>query len=362
MRNNAVTLYDVAREAGVSYQTVSRVVNQSTHVSVATRERVYQAIDQLNYVPNKVAQQLAGKRSHTLGLATTSLALHAPSQIAAAIKTRASQERYHTVIAMVDSLEPRALHDAIKSLIAQRVDGIIINIPLTDDGATAMQQLAPQLPMIFTDVCPSSQVNYVLFDPAQGSRLAIERLVHLGHRAFFLLTGPAASISATLRGESATLQLQANNLAPVLSMAGDWSAQSGFEATVIALAQKHRFTAVVVANDQMALGTLRALSEAGFRVPDDVSVIGYDDTYDSAFFTPPLTTIAQDFVLLGNTSVEQLLALLSGEQRCRTVLPVRLVERSTAAAFSDQRTTVTHLSEQLDKIATQLRQLSEPPK
>ncbi|WP_241573302.1 LacI family DNA-binding transcriptional regulator [Rosenbergiella nectarea] len=359
MNKRAVTLYDVAREAGVSYQTVSRVINHSANVSNATRQRVFNAIKQLHYVPNKVAQQLAGKLSQTIGLATTSLALHAPSQIAAAVKARASAERYHTVIAMVDNSHPQAVHDAVKQLQAQRVDGIIVNIPLSDTLASATRQLGPQLPMLFNDVSPTCQENYVIFDPSLGSHLTIERLVSLGHREIVLLTGPQDSISAALRADSACKQLRTHQLAPVLTVAGDWSAKSGFDAMTYAMLQKKRFTAVVVANDQMALGALRALTEAGFSVPEEVSVTGYDDTSDSAFFSPPLTTIRQNFSLLGQESVEQLLTLIAGGSACQRVLPVSLIERETVAAVQASQPSAQQLARQLKKVALQLEQLSQ---
>lgn len=359
MNKRAVTLYDVAREAGVSYQTVSRVINQSANVSNETRQRVFQAIDQLHYVPNKVAQQLAGKQSRTIGLATTSLALHAPSQIAAAVKARASAEHYNTVIAMVDTPQPQAIHDAIKQLLAQRVDGIIINIPLSDKLAAEARQLAPQLPMLFNDVSPSCAEPHVIFDPTLGSQLTIDRLVALGHREIILLTGPQDSISATLRAKSAQAQLRSHQLEPVLTVAGDWSAKSGFDATTFAMMQRHSFTAVVVGNDQMALGALRALTEAGFSVPNEISVTGYDDTSDSAFFTPPLTTVQQDFSLLGHASVEQLLTLIAGGAAYNRILPVSFIERDTIAPVTQNNAvSVQQLARQLKKVSIQLDQLS----
>lgn len=359
MNKRAVTLYDVAREANVSYQTVSRVINQSANVSVATRQRVFQAINQLHYVPNTVAQQLAGKLSRTLGLATTSLALHAPSQIAAAVKARASEEHYNTVISMVDSPQPQAIHDAVKQLLAQRVDGIIINIPLSDALATATHQLAPHIPMLFNDVSPTCTENYVTFDPSSGSHLTIDHLVSLGHREIILLTGPQDSISATLRADSARARLRTHQLAPVLIVEGDWSAKSGFDAMTFAMMQKKSFTAVVVANDQMALGALRALTEAGFTVPEEVSVTGYDDTADSAFFTPPLTTVQQNFSMLGQESVEQLLRLITGDADCQRVLPVSFLERNTVASAHANQPSTQQLARQLKKLAIQLEQSSQ---
>lgn len=166
-----VTLYDVAEYAGVSYQTVSRVVNQASHVSAKTREKVEAAMAELNYIPNRVAQQLAGKQSLLIGVATSSLALHAPSQIVAAIKSRADQLGASVVVSMVERSGVEACKAAVHNLLAQRVSGLIINYPLDDQDATAVEAACANVPALFLDVSDQTPINSIIFSHEDGTRL-----------------------------------------------------------------------------------------------------------------------------------------------------------------------------------------------
>ncbi|GBU13912.1 lactose operon repressor [Enterobacterales bacterium] len=334
MKPKSVTLDDVARHAGVSYQTVSRVLNQAAHVSLKTRDKVERAMLALNYVPNRVAQQLAGKRSYTLGLATTELALHAPSQIASSVKTRASQLGFNVVISMIDTLSLASCRAAVSELIAQRVDGVLINVPLEAEAAQSIVEFCGPLPVMFLDVAPDAPVFKTLFDPHGGAKQGVEHLLQLGHRRIALLTGPLASVSARLRHQGWLEALSQQQIAPCATLQGDWSAASGYQLALSLLNHSPRPTAILVANDQMALGVLRAVHERGLRVPEHISVVGYDDTEDSAYFQPPLTTIKQDFRQLGGESVSRLVEELepnAARQKNSLLLPTLLVVRNTTA-------------------------------
>jgi len=359
MKPKSVTLYDVADAAGVSYQTVSRVINQASHVSQKTRLKVEEAMQTLNYVPNRVAQQLAGKQSQTIGLATTNLSLHAPSQIAAAIKTRAGEQHFNVVISMVEKPGLEACKAAINSLLSQRVDGLIVNIPLENEDAQAVQSVCGGVPVLFLDVSPDLPAHHIIFDPFEGARLGVDHLVNLGHRDIALLTGPLASVSARLRFEGWQQQLAHHQLHATAVLHGDWSSLSGYEQTLRLLQGKTTPGAILVANDQMALGALRAFSEAGLKVPGQMSVIGYDDTEDSACFIPPLTTIKQDFKVLGRASVTRLMSLISGgdEDYASQMLPVTLVERKTTATPGNTSPTPQALAEALATLAQQVARL-----
>ncbi|WP_312411144.1 LacI family DNA-binding transcriptional regulator, partial [Pseudescherichia sp.] len=297
-----ITLYDVARYAGVSYQTVSRVINQAEHVSARTREKVLFAMRELNYVPNRGAQQLAGKRSRTLGLLTSDLALHAPSQIASAVKNRAAQSGAGVIIAMPEQASQAACLLALQELLAQRVTGLLINLPLEDDQAEELAALAHPTPTLFLDVSPTAKVNSLVFDAAQGARLGAEHVLTLGHRVIALLAGPPSSVSARARLAGWLETLTNANITPAASVHGDWSAASGYEQASQLLASRPLPDAILVANDQMALGVLRACAEMGIAVPDQIAVVGYDDTADSAWYTPPLTTVRQAFKEAGERS------------------------------------------------------------
>ncbi|OMQ21867.1 LacI family DNA-binding transcriptional regulator [Serratia oryzae] len=360
MKPKSVTLNDVADYAGVSYQTVSRVLNRAEHVSGKTRAKVEQAMAALNYVPNRVAQQLAGKQSFTLGLATTELALHAPSQIASAIKTQANQMGFNVVISMVEDLSVQACRSAINELLAQRVDGLLINVSLSTEDSHAIVQACGEVPALFLDVDPASEVSSILFDPHEGARQGVEHVVALGHREIALITGPLVSISARLRYQGWLATLAEHQLEPCSVLHGDWSAVSGYQLTGQILNLPKHPTAILVANDQMALGVLRALQEYGLQIPAQVSVVGYDDTEDSACYYPPLTTIKQDFRMLGQESVKHLVQCLEGRNRPQAGslrLATRLVQRHTTAAVYQEKVQLQCLSQELLRIARQLSAL-----
>ncbi|WP_312062069.1 LacI family DNA-binding transcriptional regulator [Pantoea septica] len=352
MTSRAITLDDVARLAGVSYQTVSRVLNHSQQVSPRTRAKVEAAMQQLNYVPNRVAQQLAGKATRTLGLATSDLALMAPAQIASAIQQRASRDGYHLVIAMRSY---NSAAETVNELLAQRVDALMINLPLSAAEAEQIQTLCGDKPAIFMDVEPQAQVAQCQYSNARGARAAVEHLIALGHRQIGLLSGPAQAISAQLRETAWREALATHRLTPFCALRGDWSAQSGYQAMLQQLPDRLP-QALLVANDQMALGAMRALHQHGVAIPGDISVVGYDDTAESAWYQPPLTTVRQDLQALGELCVETLLARLQDAPPPSRPLEPALVLRATTAAPGGEGPDREALAQQLQRIARQLQQ------
>ncbi|MGE1562315.1 LacI family DNA-binding transcriptional regulator [Pantoea septica] len=352
MTSRAITLDDVARLAGVSYQTVSRVLNHSQQVSPRTRAKVEAAMQQLNYVPNRVAQQLAGKATRTLGLATSDLALMAPAQIASAIQQRASRDGYHLVIAMRSH---NSAAETVNELLAQRVDALMINLPLSAAEAEQIQTLCGDKPAIFMDVEPQAQVAQCQYSNARGARAAVEHLIALGHRQIGLLSGPAQAISAQLREAAWREALATHRLTPFCALRGDWSAQSGYQAMLQQLPDRLP-QALLVANDQMALGAMRALHQHGVAIPGDISVVGYDDTAESAWYQPPLTTVRQDLQALGEQCVETLLARLQDAPPPSRPLEPALVLRATTAAPGGEGPDREALAQQLQRIARQLLQ------
>lgn len=359
MNVKPVTLYDVADYAGVSYQTVSRVVNQASHVSARTREKVEAAMAELNYIPNRVAQQLAGKQTQLIGVATANLALHAPSQIVAAIKSRADQSGASVVISMVERSGVDACKAAVHNLLAQRVSGLIINYPLDEDDAIAVAAACGNVPVLFLDVSDQSPINSIIFSHDDGARLGVEHLVQHGHQRIALLAEPQTSVSARLRLAGWHKHLARYQLQPVAQQEGDWSAMSGYLQTQRMLNAGTIPGAMLVANDQMALGAMRAISEFGLRVATDISVIGYDDTEDSACYIPPLTTIRQDFALLGQTSVDRLIQLSRGASTGgNQLLPVTLVERKTVQPPGTQAASPQALADSLMQLARQVALLT----
>lgn len=329
MKPRTHTLADVAAAAGVSYQTVSRVINHSASVAERTRLKIEAAMAELNYVPNSLAQQLAGKRPRTLGLATSDLAWSAPAQIASAIQRRASALNYRLVVAMAGE---KGAEGAVQELMAQRVDALLINLPLDSATASRIASTAA-LPCLFLDVPENAPVASCQFSAQVGTRQGVEHLLSLGHRQIALLNGPAESVAAQARYQGWLQVLQEHQLTAHSVLSGDWSAHSGFQA-VAGLIKRGLPEALLVANDQMALGALRALHQAGLRIPDDISIIGYDDTAESAWYQPPLTTIRQDFAQLGERSVDWLVKKLAQKEEVAFLPPfaTRLVVRETTTA------------------------------
>lgn len=352
MRSRSVTLDDVASAAGVSYQTVSRVLNHSSQVAEQTRSRVEAAMQALNYVPNRVAQQLAGKNTRTLGLATSDLALLAPAQIASAIQQRTSQLGYHLVIAMAGQ---GGAQQAVSDLLSQRVDALLINVPLEAQAAQEIERMAGSLPCLFLDVADEAKVPACTFSARIGARQGARHLLQLGHQQIALLNGPPDSVAARARTAAWIEVLHEHHLTPVCQLSGDWSAQSGYQA-MMRLAGQVLPTALLVANDQMALGAMQALHQMGVAVPAEISVVGYDDTADSAWYQPPLTTVRQDMRQLGESSVDWLTGQLE-QPASDSVLPpfvTSLVVRASTAAPRGKKPVVHPVAAELRRLAQQL--------
>ena len=329
IKNRNATLEDVARHAGVSYQTVSRVLNKSVNVAEKTRTRVEQAIEELRYVPNRLAQQLVGKHTLTLGLITTSLALHAPSQIAASVKKHAREAGYQVLISMIDGNDATAIQQSINDFKSQFVEKIVINVPLETPQASAIAEQNKDVTCLFLDVAPDSGVFHVIFDPANGTQESVKHLHELGHKNIALLPGLQNSISAQLRLASWLSSLAELDLTPSTVIFGSWEAQSGYDGVLQLINDKVDFSALLVGNDQMALGVLSALNKAHITVPQQVSVIGYDDSYESAFFIPSLTTVRLDLDTQGKEAVARVLAATQGKTPDSCILPAEFVLRDS---------------------------------
>lgn len=324
-------MVDVARVAGVSHQTVSRVVNGADHVRAETRERVLRAMRELDYRPNSVARALVTGRSRTLGVVSFDTTLYGPASTLFEIERAAHAQGYVISIISVTSLDRASVLDAVERLRDQGVDGILIITP-QEAAAQAVMHISPDVPLVAVEAGPDDTVPVVAVDQAAGARAATRHLLDLGHRTVWHVAGPADWLEARQRiaGWTAALEEAGADIPPLLS--GDWSARSGYELGK-RLATVRDITAIFAANDQMALGILRALSEAGRRVPDDVSIVGFDDIPEARFFSPPLTTVWQDFNEIGRQSFLLLLGELSAPRRSSArviVQPELRVRESTA--------------------------------
>ncbi|MEZ8346031.1 LacI family DNA-binding transcriptional regulator [Vibrio splendidus] len=299
----SITFKDVAKLAGVSTQTVSRVTNGSQDVAESTRNKVNAAIKQLGYVPNKGAQMLSRAKSTSVGLVTLDMALHGAAMIANGVRMQAHDMGYGVAFSVVSEPNLANTREAIRELMAQQVDSIILNVPLESADAELLVEQYQHLNLIFIDVPSNSQVNYVCGDHAEGAKLAAQHLLEIGRTDFLLITGPNESSASKIRHQSWLAALSDAESKVQYQYQGNWQAESGYLGVREAVAKQAVFDAVLVASDQMALGALRALQELQIPVPDKVAVVGFDGIEDSPFFNPPLTTIKQDFTTIGRQAV-----------------------------------------------------------
>jgi DNA-binding LacI/PurR family transcriptional regulator len=313
------SIADVASLAGVSHQTVSRVLNNHPSVRQLTRSRVLAAIDQLGYRPNPAARALASGRSKTLGVVAPDTTLYGPASTLSSLQQAAQREGYFVSVAAVHWLDRHSVGEAVRRLMSQAVEGLAVITPFTS-AHHALAHLPTGMPVVAVEGDPDGNMAVVTVDQATGARLATEHLLAAGHKTVFHVAGPAEWQEAGGRtaGWRSALVAAGAEVTPPLS--GDWSARSGYEAGQV-LARIPDATAIFVANDDMALGVLRALHERGRRVPEDVAIVGFDDTPESAYFIPPLTTVRQDFQRVGRAAVQLLVdQLTSGTGRQDRVL------------------------------------------
>ena len=316
-----VSMADVAAAAGVSAQTVSRVANGSPRVDPATRVRVEKAMSDLGYRMHRAARALRTGQTSTIGLVVSTLASVGNSRMLQAISEAAATRGYALAVVTVGE---RGVRDAFARLRSQGVDGAVV----LNEATELVRDVDPpgDLHLVVVDSPPDDRFSIVQTDHAVGARAAVEHLLSLGHDTVHHVAGPARSFAATERTRGWRDALaDAGRRVPDL-VRGDWTSASG-HAAVADLADA---TAVFVANDQMALGALRAFADAGRRVPDDVAVVGFDDIVDAAEYRPPLTTVRQDFDALGARAVAALVSAIEGGAPVGETVPATLVVRESA--------------------------------
>ncbi|ULH17183.1 substrate-binding domain-containing protein (plasmid) [Deinococcus sp. KNUC1210] len=339
LRPKATTILDVAARASVSHQTVSRVLNDHPAVAPATRSRVLAAMHDLDYRPNAAARHLAGRRGHTVGVLVYGVSYFGPTQMLASVEQAARARGYSVTVIFVHDLSVQGIEEGVRALRAGRVDGIIMITPLHQVEASRHHEILDDVPYVLVDAEPMPDRAVVAIDQFAGGRAAALHIALLGHRRIAVLRGPDEWYDATSRYQGTLSLLAQRRLLPVLTLSGDWTAASGYQVTCDALAQGAAFTALIAANDQMAVGAMRAIQETGKVVPADVSVIGFDDLPESAYFNPPLTTVRQDFRALGAASLERLIDLIETPQQnppSSVLVPTLTIRGSTAAPPVDK--------------------------
>ena len=326
-RRKAPTLYDVARVAGVSHQTVSQVVKSGPNVKAETRRRVEAVIAQLNYTPNIAARTLATAKSHRIGV----LFFDRYDEVGPTRTMQAAVDHARDAGFVVDTVgfdprSPTRIDGAVELVLQAGVAGILVFAP-TAEVIDAVRQHDMPVPVVFESVAASASM-----EPRMGMRMATEYLADLGHRRFLHVSGPLSWVSAQHRASQFHAVVDERELVSVAEFEGDWSSRSGYEAG-LQMPLDERITAVVVANDQMALGVLKALKERHLRVPQDISVVGFDDIAEAGYFEPALTTISNDFEGQGRMAMDALLSSID-PRRPREVEssrePVLIVRESTS--------------------------------
>ncbi|UYK41530.1 LacI family DNA-binding transcriptional regulator [Microbacterium terricola] len=314
---------DVAAAAGVSGQTVSRVVNGSPRVDPATRLAVEQAMARLGYRMHRAARALRTGRTHTIGVVVSTLATVGNFRMLQALTDAAATRDYAVTVVTLGA--GATVADAFERLRDQGVDGAVV----LNEATAAVTDAPTGLELVVVDAPPEAGLRIVQSDHAGGARAAVEHLLALGHRTVHHLAGPVGSFAAAERERGWREALAGREVPEPLR--GDWAAASGHRAVAALDADA---TALFAANDQMALGALRGLAGSGRDVPGRVSVVGFDDVADAADYRPPLTTVRQDFDALGEHAVAALVAAIEGAagaaSRAESVPTTLVVRESTA--------------------------------
>lgn len=330
MKEKRATLRDVAKEAGVSYQTVSRVINNHENVSDHTRTRVLQAIKKLDFRVNRAAQIMQTKRSHTIQavLFDSGFNLYLYE-----MARTAQQEGYQFVISAISEAE---FVNTLDCAASNFVDGLIL-VPICDmaEDYETLSRMCNHIPFVVVGAKLGSPLPSVLYDQKHGAHLAVQHLVDLGHRQIAEISGPLRSNDGLDRHEQWQATLAMNGLPLGPSVEGDFSVDGGYEAMNGLLDSQADFSAVFISNDSMAFGAHTALREHGLRVPDDISMVSFDDIPEAAHFVPGLTTVRQDFQLLGNMVLKYVLSMIENPKTPihQRILQPHLITRGSTRAY-----------------------------
>jgi DNA-binding LacI/PurR family transcriptional regulator len=310
---------------------VSRVLNQAGSVTPHTRQRVELAIDQLGYRRNTAARALVTRRSHMLGVISVDTSNYGPARTLFAIEEAARAQEYFVNFVSLRQVTSEAMRAAMRHLMAANVDGVVVIAPIVT-AVEAVSGAVTDVPLVsVASRHDEAAMDRVGVNQAGGAAVATQYLLSLGHRTVHHVMGPVGWFDAEAREQGWRETLTAAGAGVPQLLLGDWSPESGYEAGR-RLAAMPDVTAVFVANDQMALGVVRALHEAGLRVPEDISLVGFDDIPESAHFLPPLTTMRQDFATLGRLCIERLMGLIERNDHADAVaIDTTMVVRQSAA-------------------------------
>lgn len=313
-RRKRVTIKDVAQAAGVSTQTVSRVMNKFSYVSDETRQRVETVVNQLGYRPSTLARSLIQQRSYTLGVVTFGLKYIGPSRTLNGVADKADELGYMLLMKELDNFNSDNIDNVIDSLLARQVDGIVWVAPEIGDNHTWVTERMNNIPVpvLFLAMKPRNGIPSVSTDNFQGAVMAIQHLLDSGRTKIGHISGPLTWWEADerKRGWHDTLVAVGLDASDQHCTEGNWSSSSGEQAFIQLIEAYPDMDAVFVANDQMALSVLREACRRNINVPDQLAVVGFDNLPESAYFYPSLTTISQDLQLLGEQAVQNVVKMI----------------------------------------------------
>lgn len=327
----APNIRDVARLAGVSYQTVSRVLNEHPSIRESTKQRVLDVIQEIGYRPNQAARALVTSRSRTIGVLTTQTVNYGPSTSVSAIEVAAREAGYRITVTSISSTDYTAIRSALDYLLTQAVEALVVIAPQVRvlDAIREMDFGVPYVTLQNADVGGGEHSMSV--DQVAGARMATRHLIELGHTEIMHISGPQDWIEAEARMQGYLEAINEKDLRTRAPILGDWTAHFGYYAG-LELLRFRDFTALFASNDQMALGFIHACWDSGLDVPGDISVVGFDDIPEAAHFYPPLTTVRQNFAEIGRRAVSLLVSELQGITVDHAqIVPELVVRRSTGA-------------------------------
>jgi DNA-binding LacI/PurR family transcriptional regulator len=313
-----VTIKDVARAAGVSTQTVSRVINNRPDVSSETRARIKKLIKELGYAPNIIARSLSRGRSNTLGVIGFGLEYYGTTSVLRGVEQKSNEIGFSIILSLLDDYEIDRVDHILQDLLSRQVEGIIWAIPGIGKTLKGLSEkfAEAEIPVVFLNKDQTEDNIVVAMDSRLGGRLATEHLLAEGYQQVGIITGPADWWEARQRelGWRGTLKEAGIDDLDPLKAEGDWTPASGEQALRTLLDQTPDLDAVFVSNDQMALGVLQAARQLGIQVPDELGVVGFDDIPEAAYFYPKLTTVRQNTRKLGGLAVEKLYEFIQANQ------------------------------------------------
>jgi DNA-binding LacI/PurR family transcriptional regulator len=308
------TIKEVASVAGVSTQTVSRVINDRPDVSPETRKRIQNVINKLGYRPSALARSLISQRSHTLGVVTAGLKYFGPSRILSGIASAAEEAGYSLLLKELPSFDTEDIAPIFQGLLSRHVDGIIWAVPEIGENRKWVNNPPSdiEVPLVYLTMEPQKNIPVVSIDNYAGGRMAVSHLLEQGYRKIGHISGPLDWWEARQRMAAwkDTLKEAGIEVLDNHWVEGNWSSASGAQAVDKLFNQYPEMDSIFAANDQMALSILKVATEKGLRIPEDIGIVGFDNIPESAFFLPPLTTVQQDQYTNARLAVDEMIKII----------------------------------------------------